>query len=102
MIDEGNYASILSQHANDSEILVLSLNYCDACQKLFEFLDLNNVDYNYNYNYHYLDIAKSDLGLKLYKEFNVSSVPIIYLKNIRMIGFDTDLLNEELKRRNLL
>ncbi|TMO69717.1 hypothetical protein [Pseudoalteromonas aurantia] len=98
MIDEGNYASILSQHANDSEILVLSLNYCDACQKLFEFLDLNNVDYHY----HYLDIAKSDLGLKLYKEFNVSSVPIIYLKNIRMIGFDTDLLNEELKRRNLL
>lgn len=70
-----------------NEITLYSAQWCKACQATKEYLNKRNV------NYTNVDIEISAVGSKLLKENNISSIPVITLNDVTIVGFDANKLD---------
>jgi glutaredoxin len=78
--------------ANDSKLLIFTIEKCPACSMLKEHLDSEGIKYLN------LDISNEEKYEAVYNKLGYSTVPVIKHKEWTLLGFHLEILQEILYR----
>ncbi len=81
---------------NGSTVKILSTTWCEVCKKAKAYLSEKDVAFR---DY---DVERSETGRREYKKLNGKGVPIIFVGDQRMDGFDRSKLEAILIKNGLL
>ncbi len=89
-VEPVNCASKAAEKSTD--VVMLSASWCQYCRRARQYFVSNDI------NYCEWDIERSERGAALYKESKHKAIPIIYIADRELIGFNakqvTQLLTE--------
>ena len=78
------------------DVLMLGAAWCPACKAATRFFVKNNI------NYCEYDMEKNAIGAKLYQEVNGMGVPILFIGEHRIQGFNAETVTRALQVAGLL
>ena len=78
------------------DVLMLGAAWCPACKAATRFFVKNNI------NYCEYDMEKNALGARLYQEVNGRGVPILFIGEHRIHGFNAGTVTKALQNTGLL
>jgi glutaredoxin len=78
------------------DVLMLGAAWCPACKAATRFFVKNNI------NYCEYDMEKNAIGAKLYQEVNGRGVPILFIGEHRIQGFNEEMVTRALQDTGLL
>ena len=78
------------------DVLMLGAAWCPACKAATRFFVKNNI------NYCEYDMEKNAIGARLYQEFNGRGVPILFIGEYRIHGFNAGTVTKALQNTGLL
>ena len=78
------------------DVLMLGAAWCPACKSATRFFVKNNI------NYCEYDMEKNALGARLYQEVNGRGVPILFIGEHRIHGFNAGTVTKALQNTGLL
>jgi len=78
------------------DVLMLGAAWCPACKAATRFFVKNNI------NYCEYDMEKNAIGAKLYQEVNGRGVPILFIGEHRIQGFNAETATRALQDAGLL
>jgi glutaredoxin len=78
------------------DVLMLGAAWCPACKAATRFFVKNNI------NYCEYDMEKNAIGARLYQEVNGRGVPILFIGEHRIHGFNAGTVTEALQNTGLL
>lgn len=78
------------------DVLMLGAAWCPACKAATRFFVKNNI------NYCEYDMEKNALGARLYQEVNGRGVPILFIGEHRIHGFNAGAVTKALQNTGLL
>ena len=78
------------------DVLMLGAAWCPACKAATRFFVKNNI------NYREYDMEKNAIGAKLYQEVNGRGVPILFIGEHRIQGFNAETATRALQDAGLL
>ena len=81
---------------NAPDVLMLGAAWCPACKAATRFFVKNNI------NYCEYDMEKNAIGAKLYQEVNGRGVPILFIGEHRIQGFNAETATRALQDAGLL
>ena len=78
------------------DVLMLGAAWCPACKAATRFFVKNNI------NYCEYDMEKNAIGAKLYQKVNGMGVPILFIGEHRIQGFNAEMVTRALQDTGLL
>jgi len=78
------------------DVLMLGAAWCPACKAATRFFVKNNI------NYCEYDMEKNAIGARLYQEVNGRGVPILFIGEHRIHGFNAGTVTKALQNTGLL
>ena len=78
------------------DVLMLGAAWCPACKDATRFFVKNNI------NYCEYDMEKNAIGARLYQEVNGRGVPILFIGENRIHGFNAGTVTKALQNTGLL
>jgi glutaredoxin len=78
-----------------ADVLMLGAAWCPACKAATRFFVKNNI------NYCEYDMEKNAIGAKLYQEVNGRGVPILFIGEHRIQGFNAETVTRALQDTGL-
>jgi mycoredoxin len=90
-IQKADYQSYFLDVKKETKVIMFGTKWCQYCAKAREYFTANNIAYIDN------DVEGSNDAMKVFKELQGNSYPLVLLRGVKIVGFNKDAYDDLLK-----